>query len=426
MGRDPIDYCMQAQRRFGDVVRLPVGPGSVYLIVHPDDVEQVLVHQNRNHHKGRLFKRTDVLFGNGLVLNDGDDWHGQRRLMRPVFAPGRLQDLVPLMASAVDDKLATWAARPDPSEPLEMGREMMSLTLTVVARTMLSTDLSAADMVALAGDFNTVLRHLTVRLITFAFPEWTPLPGQRGCRAALRRIDELVYRMIDQRSAATQRPVDLLTLLVEARGEDGQPLPRSQIRDEVVTTLFGGYEATAHALAWTWYLLDRHPDVDARFRSEVAEVVQGDEVTAEQLQRLAFTSQIVTEALRLYPPFWQVFRTSYEASQVGGYALPPNAPIMLSPYVTHRHPAFWDDPEVFNPDRFGNGRAQPHPPVYFPFGAGQRICVGRHLALLEMQLILALVARRHRLSLRSGHQVELQAHSTVRAKGGMPMVLTDA
>jgi len=420
-GRDPIGYCMAAQRRYGDVVRLPVGPASLYLVAHPDDVRQVLVEDNSNYHKGAMFKRTAILFGNGLVLNDGDSWVRQRHLMQPAFALSRLQTLVPLMLPVVDERLQAWRDR---ATPVEMGEEMMTLTLGIVARTMFSSDITGRDLAGLAADFNAVLRHLPIRLITFALPERMPLPGQRRCAAALRRIDALVYRLIDARSASADRPDDLLTHLLEVTDADGRPIDRRQLRDEIVTTLFGGYEATAHALVWTWYLLDRHPDADARFRAELDAVLGERDPTYADLQRLTFANLVILESLRLYPPFWEVLRASHEATEIGGRRIPAGASVVMSAFVTHRHPSFWEDPEAFRPDRFAAGT--PFRQAYIPFGAGPRTCIGRRLAILEMTLILAMVARRHRPTLPPSHVVRLQAHSTVRPVGGMRMHLRPA
>jgi cytochrome P450 len=424
-GRDPIAYCLAARERHGDVVRLPIGPASVYLVSHPDDVRQVLVSDGANYHKGALFRRTAVLFGNGLVLNDGESWSRQRRMMQPAFTLARLETLVPLMVPVVEAKLRAWSRRGAAGGPVEMSREMMALTLGIVGRTMFGEDITEAELDALAEDFDTVLRHLTVRLVTFALPERTPLPGRRGCDAALGRIDALVHRIVERRRTSGARPDDLLTHLLEATDEDGHHIDARQMRDEIVTTLFGGYEATAHALVWTWYLLDRNPDADRRFRAEVQRVLGDRDPTYADLRELAFTGQVILEALRLYPPFWEVFRASHGGTEIGGWPIPPNASILMSPFVTHRHPDFWADPEAFRPERFADGRA-PFGQAYFPFGAGPRTCIGRRMAILEMTLILAMIARRHRPALPAGHVVRLRAHSTVRPAGGLPMRLLAA
>lgn len=424
LARDPIRYCMGARERYGDVVRLPVGPGAVHLVLHPDDVRRVLVEDNANHHKGAMFRRTAILFGNGLVLNDGESWQRQRHLLQPAFALSRLEQLVPLMVPVVEAKLDAWAGRPDPAAPVEMGEEMMTLTLGIVARTMFGRDITDADLAGLARDFDAVLRHLPVRLITFALPERVRLPGQRRCEEAIARIDALVYRLIDARRASDDRPDDLLTHLLTATDEEGRPIDRRQLRDEIVTTLFGGYEATAHALVWSWYLLARHPDVDARLRAEVAQVLGEREPTYDDLRALTYTNLVVLEVLRLYPPFWEVLRASHEGTAVGRWTVPPGGSILMSAYVTHRHPAFWEDAEAFRPERFRDGA--PFKQAYFPFGAGPRTCIGRRLAILEMTLILAMVARRRRPTLPPGHTLRLEAHSTVRPAGGMPMLLAPA
>ena len=261
--------------------------------------------------------------------------------------------------------------------------------------------------------FSVVLGHVGLRFATFALPA-LPLPGQARARRALSTLDATVDRIIERRPSDRD---DVLGRLLAA--VDAGAMSRRQLRDEVITLLFGGYEATAHALSWTWYLLDRHPDIGDRVRAEAAAGAPGD------TSGLVFTRQVIDEVLRLYPPFWEVLRSSHEADDVGGYRIPAGASILLVPWLTHRLPEFWSEPDEFRPDRWADWQP-PHRYAHFPFGAGQRLCIGRPLAMLEMQLVVSVLGREFRPRLVNGQRVRAHAQSTLRSGRGIRMTLTHA
>lgn len=414
LARDPLAACWNAQHRYGSAVRLPVLNGSVYLLTHPDHVEHVLVRHNSNHWKGRLFRRADFLFGNGLVLNDGNSWHQQRRLMQPGFHAQRLTRAVPAMVTVIGDMLERWDRLERDGTVIELESEMTTLTLDLMATAMLGARLTADDLAATGRAFGVVLNHVGLRFATFTLSETTRLPGETRARRALATIDEVVERLVLRREHEGPGRDDVLTLMLEA-ANSGQ-MSRKQLRDEIVTLLFGGFEATAHALAWTWYLLDRNPDVGERVRAEAAEVEPAD------LDGLIFTRHVLDEALRLYPSFWEVLRSSHESQQIGEFTIPADSSVLLVPWVTHRLREFWPDPLEFLPDRWAAG-GPIHRHAYFPFGAGQRMCIGRPLALMEMQLVVSLASRRFRLHRAREREVRSRAQSTLRSRGGIWMRL---
>lgn len=427
LARDPAGFCTRAMLEFDDLVRLDLGFAAIYLVTLPEHVRHVLVDNHENYWKGTLFGRARFLFGNGLVLNEGESWKRQRRLMQPAFAHRRTTSLVPLMSEVVEQRLAGWEAACAAGRPVDVGEEMMSLTLRIIAKTMFSLSIGDAELDEMARAFNTALHHMTRRMFTFFLPEWVPLPGQRGCREAVATLEKTTYRIIGERRerrGSGEDLHDLLTMLLSARDEStGEGMTDLEIRDEVMTTLFGGYEATADALTWSWYLLDRHPEIDARLREEVAAVTGGRTPTFEDLARLTYTAQVAEEVMRLFPPFWFYTRTAHGDDEINGHRIPAGSLVLLCPYATHRHPAFWDEPEAFRPERFTPERAASRPrDAYFPFGTGQRMCIGRHLAMLEMQLILAMVAQRYRPRLVPGHPVVPRAGTSLRAEKGILMV----
>ncbi len=422
MVRDPAGFCTRTMLEFNDLVRLNVGFASIYLVTMPEHVRHVLVDHDENYWKGTLFNRARFLFGQGLVLNEGQSWRRQRRLMQPAFAHRRIASLIPIMSEVVEQRLAAWEAACAAGRPLNVGKEMMFLTLRIIAKTMFSLSISDSELDRMARAFNTALEHMTLRMFTFFLPEWAPLKGRRACREAVATLEEITYRIIRERRQSGQEMDDLLTMLLAARDEDGQGMSDLEIRDEVMTTLFGGYEATADALTWSWYLLDRNPEADARMRGEVAAATGGRTPVFEELTKLTYTALVAEESMRLFPPFWFWTRTSYNDDEIGGHLVPGKSLILLCPYATHRHPAFWDEPEAFRPERFAVERPNRPREAYFPFGTGQRMCIGRHLAMLEMQLILAMVAQRYRPRLEPGREVVPRAGTSLRAKDGLWMI----
>ncbi|HEX8691914.1 MAG TPA: cytochrome P450 [Longimicrobium sp.] len=423
--KDPPNVLTGLARGAGDgPLRLGAGPASVYVVTHPDHVQHVLVENNRNYWKGRLFNRASFVFGRGLVLNEGEHWLAQRRLMSPAFGHQRVAALVPIMAAVVRKKIARWEAQARAGRPVELVREMMQVTLEVIARTMFSAGVTDADVARIAAAFGVLLEHMSLRFNTFFLPEALPLPGARRARAALAELEGIVARVVAGRRAAGERPGDLLTMLLDARGEDGAPMSERQLRDEVVTTLFGGYEATADALAWTWHLLATNPRAEARLRFEVETEVAGEEPAFDELVRLEYTRRVAQESMRLLPPFWWILRSALGDDVVGGRRVPAGATVLLLLYATHRHLGFWDHPEAFDPDRFLPERvAARHRHAYLPFGAGQRACIGRHLAMLEIPLVLAMLARRFRLAPVPGRPVTVRALASLRARDGIWMRL---
>jgi cytochrome P450 len=398
---------------------------NLYVVTHPNHVEHIIVRNHKNYWKGTIFGRARNLFGAGLVLSEGDYWRQQRHLIQPAFTHARLAAIVPIIAQVVQRKMSRWADLPENSKTINIEDEMTSLTLEVMAKAMFNLSIDDSTLNMMAWAFNAFLKNIGLRFATFFAPEWVPLPGQAECDRGLKALDDFVYRIIkDRRTGGTQH-MDLLSMLLEAKDEStGRGLTDLQMRDEVVTILFGGFEATAIALTWTWYLLSQHPEVDRKFREEVSSVVRDGQVRFEHLSSLTYTRMVIEESLRLYPPFWEIFRTSYAEDHIDGFLLPANSVALLSPFATHRHPDYWDKPTSFNPERFSPEHSgKRHPCSYIPFAAGQRHCIGRYMAMMEIQIALAMIARRYRPTLPLGHLVEHQARGSLRPRGRLLMAL---
>jgi cytochrome P450 len=366
------------------------------------------------------------LLGQGLATSDGALWRTQRRLVQPAFHRERLAGLAETITTATHAMLARWAPHAATGTPLDMLAEMTRLTGEVIVRALFGTALPEAVGRTMFADFATVTGYLRRHMLTLTpWGAWLPTPGRRQFQAALARLDHLVGQHIQARRQQGGDHGDLLALLLAARDPaTGAGMAPQQLRDEVMTLLFAGHETTALALTWTWDLLARHPAVAERLRRDVAAVLAGRMPTVADLPHLPYLRMVLEEALRLYPPAWMIARAARADDVIGGYPIPAGTTVFLSPYLTHRHPDVWPEPERFDPERFGAERAAARPPgAYFPFAAGPRACLGAPLAMLEAQLIVAQVIQAYDVALVGGQPVVPQPRLTLRPRHGVPMVV---
>lgn len=424
--RDPLELFLTSALEHGDIVRFRFAAKIGHLVSRPDFIKHVLQDNQKNYSKEtRGFKTLRAFLGMGLLTADGDTWLKQRRIAQPAFHRQKIAALGAGMVRAAEATAEAWSAYERSGRAIDVAAEMMRLTLRVAGETLLSADVS--------GEADTVGKALTMILTEardriykpFALPLSIPTRHNRTVHAALGTLDALVYRMIDERRRAKRGggsgPEDLLSMLLDARDEaTGEAMSDRQLRDEVLTIFLAGHETTATALAWTWYLLSKYPAAARRLRAELAEVLGGRSPTVGDMGRLTYTTMVLDEAMRLYPPAWMVTRAAREADSLGGYVIPKDSYVFLSPYVTHRKPSLWEDPEGFDPERFSPERqASMHRFAYFPFGGGPRQCIGNSFAMMEAVLLLATLAQRYRLELVPGHKVEPQPLVTLRPKGGV-------
>ncbi len=423
--RDPLRFGLAMARQYGDIVRIRLLFWPAYLVNHPDGIRHVLQENQRNYNKDLYpYKVLKPLLGRGLVTNDGKSWLHQRHLMQPAFHRKRLATFGMLMTSTTVTMLDQWQDFAKRDQPLDVAAEMLRLTLRIVSKALFNIDLS--NEMHIFDQVVTTVNKLLSDYIYAPFPPLNvPTPRNRRLQAASRTFDQLVYGIITQRRQLNTDTGDLLSMLLSARDEETwQQMNDQQVRDEVITLLIAGHETVSTALTWTWYLLSQHPEVEHRLHAELDEVLGGQMPAVAHLAKLSYTRMVLEEALRLYPPAWIFGRKAIADDEIGGYFIPANSMIVLSPYMTHRHPAFWEDPEVFDPGRFIPERSAGRPHyAYFPFGGGPRVCIGNNFALMEMQLILATVAQRYRLHLVPGHPVEPEALLSLRPRYGLLMTL---
>jgi enediyne biosynthesis protein E7 len=424
MGRDRIGMMTAAAGRYGDASKLPVGPKSLYFFNHPDHAKHVLADNAANYHKGIGLVHARRALGDGLLTSEGDLWRKQRRVIQPAFQSRRIADqdsIVADEAAKLSRRLLSRAGR----GPVDVVQEMTGLTLGVLGRTLLDTDLSRFPDIG--RDFAAVQDQAMFELASLnAVPPWVPLPRQRRFRQARRRLSTVVDQLVAERGDDNGDRDDVLSrLILSSRAEHDPAVGRLRLRDELITLLLTGHETTASTLSWSLYLLDRHPEVRERLRQEAVEVLGDRPPVFADLTRLRYTATVVDEVVRLFPPVWILPRKALADDEIGGYHVPAGADVLICPFTLHRHPDFWDDPERFDPDRFETAGTRPRY-AYIPFGAGPRFCVGNHLGLMEAVFVLATLARDLRLTGVPAHRVVPEPMLSLRIRGGLPMLVGPA
>jgi cytochrome P450 len=413
---DRLNFLTRTARELGDLVELDFAGVPVYLASDPAAIEEILITKNRAFRKGRGLGRTRRILGNGLLTSEGDFWRRQRRLAQPAFHHQRIQAYGEVMSEYTRRMLATW----QDGQHLNIHAEMMGLTLAIATRTLFGEDISPEDTLDVRKSLEVGLHHFTSQDSLFFLPEWVPTPENVRFERAARRLDEVVYRIIAQHRARQEQTDNLLDMLLAARDEDGSQMTDRQLRDEVMTIFLAGHETTAVALSWTWLLLAQNPQVEARLHEEIDRVLRDRLPETKDLPNLSYTSQIVTEAMRLYPPAYVIARQAAQDVEIGGVRLPAGSTFIMSQWVVHHDPRWFEDPERFYPERWENDFAKRIPDfAYFPFGGGPRMCIGKPFALQEAALVLAAIARQYHLDLDPGQKIVPQPSLTLRPRGGI-------
>jgi cytochrome P450 len=416
-----LGFLRRCAQEYGDVVSVRLGPRRFVLLNHPRYIEEVLVTQSRNFGKHYAFRFNRLLLGNGLLSSDGEFWLRQRRLAQPAFNRSRIAPYGAIMAERAERLTAGWRD----GETRDIRAEMTRLTLGIVGETLFGADVGGREKV-IGEALDTTMDHWMTRIRSLVIlPTSLPTPLNLRMRQAVGRLDEIIYGIIGRRRASGEERGDLLSMLLHARDEDdGRGMTDQQLRDEVMTLFLAGYETTALALSWTWYLLAQYPEVEARLLAELQEVLAGRLPTADDLPRLRYTEWVVLESMRLYPPAYMIGREALTDCVLGGYQVPAGWTIWMSQWVMHCHPRYWERPDEFYPDRWANDLEDRLPRyVYFPFGAGPRQCIGNAFAMMEMVLVLATIVPRFRFALVPGPPVVPRPGFTLRPAGGIPLAL---
>ncbi len=444
---DPIPLFLHLEKTFGRIAHYRFMGMLIIFVNDPDWVGEILINQAPSFVKERTVQRMKVLLGEGLITSDDPIHMRQRKLAAPAFHRQRIAGYAGEIVRSAGEQIAPWTD----GAVVDIGDEMMRLSLRIVARTLFDTEVTP-DALSVVDEVNTVMgmyNFLVVFPMLETFLNW-PLPYISRFRKSRQKLDAVINRMIASRRALPLEELgsrsDLLSMLVAARyeaddnaaGGDGAGMTDSQVRDELLTIFLAGYETVANALTWTWYLLSENPEAADRMYAEVDEILspqrasspgtpEGDRTaTLADLPNLHYTEMVFAESMRLFPPAWAMGRKSTAPVELGPYRIPPGASFFFSQYILQRSPEYWDDPEVFRPERHTpENKAARHRFVYFPFGAGGRQCIGESFAWMEGILSLATIAQRWRLQLLPGQTIATQAKITLRPKYPMKMRLIE-
>jgi cytochrome P450 len=415
---DAPGFVLRTAREIGPIFRIPLGPRTLTLIAHPQDLKQLLQDNNKDFPRGDIADVMRPMLGDGLPLADGEVWRRKRRTMQPAFNKPRIAKLTGSM-SAITKRHA---------DTLQDGRRldchelMMRVTRDIIVETMLSNQLGAetSTLDAAFAELNRWVARYS--FVPFTVPMWLPTPDNIAFKRARATFDRLIVGLIETRQKSGERYNDLLDALLEARDEDGKPMPASELRDEVAGIYFAGHETSANTLTWAFAMLAKHPDVFARVREEADRVIGDREPTVEDVTKLEYIGCVVRETLRLYPAGWILGRTATRDANLRGYPIRKGEFLGISPLVAQRLAESWPDPDRFDPERFAGDKTNGNRNfTYFPFGAGPHMCIGIHLALVEMQIVLAMFARRAKLVVENPENVRMTSKLTLQVAGGLPV-----
>ena len=420
--RDPLAFLTGVADRYGDISNFRLGSLDVFFVRHPDYVREVLITQRASFTMTSLRAKINAVVGEGLFTSRGELHARQQRLMLPVFRKSRIEAYAGQMAELSRRSRDQWQS----GTTIDIADEMMRLTMLIAAQALFEQDIGS-DTQAVSRNIGIVLEFFTRLSSPFLkFFLVLPLPSSLRFKKAVRDLDAVIYRMIEQRRGAATSGKDLLSLLMQARDDETNvQMTQKQLRDEVLTLLIAGHETTANVLAWTFYLLAQRPDAERQMHDEAKAVLGGrPSFTAADLDRLTYTRMVMQEGLRLYPPGWFIGRQAQADVQLGGYTVPKGAMVLMSQYVTHRDARFFEEPERFKPERW-DGDLQDRLPrgAYFPFSAGDRHCIGEGFAWQEALLILATLAERWKFELVPGQNIRPRPSVTLRPDRPIKMIV---
>ncbi len=405
--------------KLGPITRLSLAHIPVYVVTCADLAHQILVDEAAAFKKSAGLQFLMPLLGDGLLTAEGGMHKRHRKLLAPAFAPKRLAAYGDVMVGETLTQVASWRR----GQRIDIAQEMMAMTLAIAGRTMFGADVRR-DAPRVAVGLELAMRSM-IESVTSPVQlgyRW-PLPRHVRMRRAVTMLDQVVYRLIaDGRRLGTDRG-DVLSMLLLARDEDGTGLSDKQVRDEVMTLMLAGHETTANALTWSWYELGRNPGVRAQLEQEIAEIVGDHRITADDLPAMPWTAAVVDEAMRLHPPAYMMGRQALHDVTIGDHRIPERSTLLVYIRGIHRRADYYPAPLAFKPERMlpepKKARPRHH---YLPFGAGPRVCIGSHFALMEAQLCLATMVQHARLRPLSTH-VEPEPLITLRPRGGLPALV---
>jgi cytochrome P450 len=430
--KDPFTFLTNVAEAYGDVIRFDLGPVDTYMLTNPADIERVLVTDDAVYQKPDFQDDAiGTLLGEGLLLSEGEAWQRQRRLAQPAFGPTRIASLSGTITDHTEAMLAEWGE----GDVVDVHLEMARVTVKIIVEAMFGTELDDEETRLVQENLEPLGKRFEPDPMRFLVPDWAPTRENREYRRSVSILEGILDDVVERRRGteydpsaspgdADDEPMDLLSILLRAKGRGEQT--DTQIRDEMMTMLLAGHDTTALTLTYTWYLLSQHPEAVARVHEELDRVCGGETPTMAHVRQFDYVERVLQEAMRLYPPVYVIFREPQTDVRLGGYRVPEGSAVMLPQWVVHRSPRWYDDPEAFDPDRWLPDRRAERPRfAYFPFGGGPRHCIGKHLSMLEAQLILGCVAQRYELDYVRDRPFDLRGSLTMHPDEPMGMRLRE-
>jgi cytochrome P450 len=416
-----LDFLLETARDYGPLASIRIGPRRVFLASGSELIEQVLITDAKHYIKHFGARAYKPVLGNGLVTSEGEFWHRQRKLIQPVFLKARVQSYGPIMGELTERMLDTWTS----GKKVRINDEFGTLTSRIALKALFDLDDDGNrehfnDTLRLSFD----LMSARLRRI-FKLPLWVPTPEALCLKRSISELEQKVEGFITSARSRQDMGDDLLSRLMLAQHEDGTRMSNGQLRDEVMTLYLAGHETTALTLTWTWYLLAQHRRVEEKLVSEWRQVLAGRTPTVDQLQKLPYTAAVIAESMRLFPPVYVIGREATAQLELGGYRVKPGYTILISQWVNHRDPEHFPEPDEFRPERWQNGLAKRIPKfAYYPFGGGQRMCIGSTFASIEAPIVLATVGQRYRFTVDPEAVINIKPQITLEPANGIPATLS--
>jgi cytochrome P450 len=422
-----VEWLQSITNTYGDVVEFKLLKKNFYLINHPDLMKDILTRDIDNYTKKTIsFKFIKEVLGESTFTAMGDDWRRKRLTVQPSFRNASISNLATIMTDCIEEFLTEWESQCDRGKTIELSAEMMHLTLKVVVKALFSNTLSETDFKDITKVFKPLLEAVNARI---SFPVKMlyrlPLSKNKKYQGYIETLDVIIYRIIGDRRLANNKPTDLLQMLMDATDEEtGLPLTDIELRNELMTMFIAGHETTANAMSWLWTILSSNSDIREKIEQEVDEVLGDRKPDASDFANLPYCLKVFKETMRLYPPVPILPRQVENDTTLGGYLIKGGSGVLFSPHLLHRHPEFWDAPEIFDPNRFDKAEERKrHTYAYLPFGGGARVCIGNNFALMEAVFIIAMTTQRFRVKLNSDTNLEPLVGLTTKPKFALNALL---
>lgn len=426
MRKDPLSFLTKVSQDYPGIAYFRIGPQPVYFVSDADFVKRILLDNFANYEKRWGYDKFYPIFGEGLLTSNGEFWKRQRKLTQPAFHAERLRWFSDAMVARTARMLQEWESYEPNATPFELGRDIRAVTMDIVTKTMFGIDSSTATKDVMWA-INFLLAETYDRVFSALGPVKGMLPtkANREFKRAEKIMSDLILSIIRERRELGKDTGDLLSMYMQSKDDEtGERMSDKQLKDEIMTLFFAGHETSAHTLSWICYALSKNPEIAKKVDEELARVLGGRPPTFDDLAKLEYMKMVIEETMRLLPASWIMTRTAVREDKLGDYTIPANAVIVISEWVMHRVAKYWPNPEGFDPERFRPGRADPRPKCsYLAFGQGPRYCIGAGFAMMEMQIMLAMMLQKYRIDLVPGHSVVPEPVMTLRPKYGVMVTI---